>query len=170
MRIGLTRIESPLGPMLLATVDGALVAAEFTGERDPRKWDFARAWPEAEFSWDRDGDAAQRLARYFDGDLGALDGVRVASRGSAFQQRVWAALRAIPCGVTRSYGEVAAAIGEPGAARAVGRANATNPVAIFVPCHRVIGANGALTGYAAGLDRKTWLLRHERALLTASRR
>ena len=102
------------------------------------------------------------LDAYFEGDICALGSLRVAARGTPFQEKVWQGLRAIPPGQTRSYGQLAAAIGRPGASRAVGAANHANPVGIVVPCHRVIGANGALTGYAGGLDRKRWLLEHER--------
>src|SRR5690606_10896038 len=92
-----------------------------------------------------------------------------APRGSEFQQQVWAALRRIPFGETRSYGEIAAALGQPGSARAVGAANRTNPIGIVVPCHRVIGAEGTLTGYAGGIERKKFLLEHEAALAGAMR-
>lgn len=107
------------------------------------------------------------LTAYFAGDLAALGSVPVATGGTDFQRRVWAALRAIPPGETRSYGALAAAIGAPGASRAVGLANGSNPVGIVVPCHRVIGASGALTGYAGGVPRKRWLLEHEGALTPA---
>jgi methylated-DNA-[protein]-cysteine S-methyltransferase len=102
------------------------------------------------------------LGAWFDGELGALDRLAVRTGGTAFQQTVWAALRTIPAGETWTYGRLAAAVGSPKAARAVGLANGANPVAIIVPCHRVIGANGALTGYAGGVERKRWLLAHER--------
>jgi methylated-DNA-[protein]-cysteine S-methyltransferase len=105
-------------------------------------------------------DAARQLAEYFAGERRAFD-LPLAPRGTAFQQRVWHALLAIPYGETRSYGELARAIGRPAAARAVGAANAKNPLAIVVPCHRVIGASGELTGYAGGMSAKRWLLAHE---------
>ena len=112
-----------------------------------------------------DGRAPETVRRaveaYFAGDVRALDGVAVKTGGTDFQRSVWAALRAIPAGETRSYGQLAAAIGSPKAVRAAGLANGQNPVAVIVPCHRVIGANGTLTGYAGGLERKRWLLRHE---------
>ncbi len=101
------------------------------------------------------------LDRYFAGETGALQTVPVATGGTPFQRTVWSALRALPPGRTCSYGQLAAAIGRPGAGRAVGLANGTNPIAIVVPCHRVIGADGTLTGYAGGLWRKRWLLSHE---------
>ncbi|MEG0859866.1 MAG: methylated-DNA--[protein]-cysteine S-methyltransferase [Pseudomonas sp.] len=99
---------------------------------------------------------------YFAGDLHALDNVPVSAGGTAFQQRVWAALRQIPVGATRTYGQIAAMIASPTAARAVGLANALNPVSLAIPCHRLIGSTGALTGYGGGIERKRWLLAHER--------
>ena len=101
------------------------------------------------------------LARYFDGDIAAIDAIACAGRGTPFQERAWAALRRIPAGTTATYGEQASAISAPNAARAVGLANNRNPIAVVVPCHRVIGADGSLTGYAGGLHRKQWLLAHE---------
>ena len=105
--------------------------------------------------------AARALQAYFHGDLAATTVLAVATQGTEFQRRVWAALRRIPIGCTMSYGTLAARIGHPNAARAVGLANASNPIAIAVPCHRVIGANRALTGFSGGLQRKRWLLDHE---------
>lgn len=99
---------------------------------------------------------------YFAGNLHALDGIPVNAGGTAFQQRVWAALCQIPAGTTRTYGQIAAMIASPTAARAVGLANALNPVSLAIPCHRVIGSAGALTGYGGGIERKRWLLEHER--------
>jgi len=99
---------------------------------------------------------------YFAGDLHALDSVPVNAGGTAFQQRVWAALCQIPPGTTRTYGQIAAMIANPTAARAVGLANALNPVSLAIPCHRLIGSTGALTGYGGGIERKRWLLEHER--------
>jgi methylated-DNA-[protein]-cysteine S-methyltransferase len=101
------------------------------------------------------------LAAFFAGEVTRIDALEVRTDGTEFQQAVWAALRAIPAGGTTSYGELARAIGRPGASRAVGRANGSNPIVIVVPCHRVIGANGTLTGYGGGLPRKQWLLEHE---------
>lgn len=105
--------------------------------------------------------AKQALDAYFAGDLHAVNNLPVAAQGTAFQCTVWQALRQIPAGSTSTYGALAAKIGRPAAARAVGAANGGNPIAIVVPCHRVIGANAALTGYAGGLQRKSWLLAHE---------
>jgi methylated-DNA-[protein]-cysteine S-methyltransferase len=104
-----------------------------------------------------------RLASYFDGDIHAIDDIPTATAGTAFQREVWRALRDIPAAETISYGQLAQRIGRHRAVRAVGLANGSNPIGIVVPCHRVIGANGSLTGYGGGLHRKEWLLAHERA-------
>jgi methylated-DNA-[protein]-cysteine S-methyltransferase len=106
------------------------------------------------------------LEAYFAGGLERLDGIECHTGGTSFQRAVWAALRAIPPGRTMSYGALAAALGAPRAVRAVGRANGANPISIVVPCHRVIGADGSLTGYGGGLERKRWLLAHEGATFT----
>jgi methylated-DNA-[protein]-cysteine S-methyltransferase len=108
------------------------------------------------------------LAAYFAGDLRAIEGLPTVLRGTDFQRRVWSALLEIPCGETWSYGQLARHIGNPAAVRAVGLANGANPIGIVVPCHRVIGADGTLTGYGGGLERKRWLLAHERALRRSS--
>lgn len=108
------------------------------------------------------GGLSVALHAYFSGDLSAIADLPVFLDGTAFQKRVWQALREIPCGETRSYGDIARRIGNPAAVRAVGLANGANPVGIVVPCHRVIGANGTLTGYGGGIERKRWLLAHER--------
>ena len=98
---------------------------------------------------------------YFDGDLSSIDGLRVETGGTIFQREVWAALRKIPVGQTLSYGALAAQLGRPNAVRAVGLANGANPIGVVIPCHRVIGADGSLTGYGGGIERKRWLLAHE---------
>ena len=104
---------------------------------------------------------SSRIRAYLAGGLDALDDLAVDAGGTGFQRRVWSALRKIPMGTTVSYGGLAERLGKPTASRAVGLANSLNPVAIVVPCHRVIGADGRLTGYAGGLERKRWLLEHE---------
>jgi len=106
-----------------------------------------------------------KIADYFAGDIKAIDCLPVASFGSPFQKQVWQALRTIPAGTTTSYGELAKQLDKPLASRAVGMANHNNPIAIVVPCHRVIGKNKQLTGYAGGLERKQWLLDHERKFI-----
>lgn len=161
-----SRLESPLGPLLAITAaDGTIHALDF-GDFDARLHRlFARHHPGAAL---QDGPAppalAAAIAAYFAGDLAALDSLPVAGIGSDFQRKVWVALRAIPAGTTHSYGQLAAAIGQPSASRAVGLANGANPIGIVVPCHRVIGTSGALTGYAGGVERKAWLLAHEGAI------
>ncbi len=111
----------------------------------------------------------QAIDSYFAGRLAAIDGLPVRTGGTAFQRAVWRALRDIPCGTTISYAALAQRIGRPQAVRAVGLANGANPVAIVVPCHRVIGSDGTLTGYGGGIERKRWLLAHEHAALPLAR-
>ncbi len=110
------------------------------------------------------GGLSAALARYFKGDLGAIDKLMTDTGGTDFQRKVWRELRCIPCGKTISYAELARRIGKPAAVRAAGTANGANPVSIVIPCHRVIGTDGSLTGYGGGLHRKEWLLAHEKAL------
>jgi methylated-DNA-[protein]-cysteine S-methyltransferase len=117
---------------------------------------------------DGSGRIAGALRDYLAGELGALDAVAVETAGTEFQRRVWRELRRIRPGTTLSYRQLARRIGRPDAVRAVGLANGANPVGVVVPCHRVIGSDGSLTGYAGGLERKRWLLAHEGAIATAS--
>ncbi|MCB9673487.1 MAG: methylated-DNA--[protein]-cysteine S-methyltransferase [Alphaproteobacteria bacterium] len=119
---------------------------------------FADAPPEAQDDADPIG-AGDAVRRYLAGELRALDAIELQLEGTAYQQRVWQAVRGIPPGDTRTYGDIAESLHS--VARAVGRANATNPAPLFVPCHRVVGGSGDLTGYAFGLERKRWLLEHE---------
>jgi methylated-DNA-[protein]-cysteine S-methyltransferase len=160
-------VPSPLGPISLAADGRALVALEF-GSPDALAPRLRARLGEAVALRDA-GDPlglSSRLRAYLAGDLAALADVPADGGGTPFQRRVWAALREIPAGETTTYGAIAARLGVAGdfrAARAVGLANARNPIAIAVPCHRVIGADGSLTGYAGGLERKRWLLAHERA-------
>jgi methylated-DNA-[protein]-cysteine S-methyltransferase len=107
------------------------------------------------------GGAATALRRYFDGDLTSLDGIQVELHGTPFQRQVWETLRSVRAGTTISYAALARRVGAPSAVRAVGAANGANPVAIVLPCHRIIGSDGSLTGYGGGLNRKRWLLNHE---------
>jgi methylated-DNA-[protein]-cysteine S-methyltransferase len=111
------------------------------------------------------GGLSDKFRDYFEGDLSAIDNLPSATAGTEFQREVWQTLRTIPCGQVMHYGQLAELLGRPGAARAVGAANGSNPVSIVVPCHRVIGRNGTMTGYAGGVGRKEWLLRHEGYLL-----
>jgi methylated-DNA-[protein]-cysteine S-methyltransferase len=148
--------------LLVTDEDGALRALEFA-ENETRMRELLRRYY-GEYAIE-EGAAPASLKRalkaYFDGDIAALAEVRTATAGTAFQRAVWNALRAIPAGTTISYGQLAANIGRRGASRAVGAANGANPIPIVVPCHRVIGADGSLTGFGSGLDRKQWLLDHE---------
>jgi methylated-DNA-[protein]-cysteine S-methyltransferase len=162
------RIETPVGELaLVADEQGRLQALGFCTRhlrmeqvlgRRPSKQRYALV-PATNPSG-----LSAAIRRYFQGDLTAIDDLPVVLNGTEFQRRVWRALRKIPCGETRSYGDIAKDIGNPAAVRAVGLANGANPVGIVVPCHRVIGADGTLTGYAGGIERKRWLLAHERRL------
>ena len=159
----LDRMATPLGDVLLVTDEqGAVRALDFADHEPRMRRLLARHAPGSGLM---EGRAPERVrsavTAWFGGDLRALDGLSVKTAGTPFQREVWAALRAIPAGETRSYGQLAAAVGRPAAVRAVGLANGANPVGVIVPCHRVIGANGTLTGYAGGLERKRWLLNHE---------
>jgi methylated-DNA-[protein]-cysteine S-methyltransferase len=163
----LDRIATPVGEVLLVTDgDGAVRALDFV-DYEPRMMRLlARHAPETDLIAGRAPEPVRgAVEAYFAGNARALDGLTVKTGGTAFQRSVWAALRAIPAGETRSYGQLAAAIGSPKAVRAAGLANGQNPIAVIVPCHRVIGANGTLTGYAGGLERKRWLLAHEGAAI-----
>lgn len=161
----LERVATPTGEVLLVTdAQGAVRALDFAGYEERMTRLLRRHWGEATLLEGRAPTAVRAAVEaYFGGDLAALDGLEVRTGGTVFQRAVWAALRAIPAGETRTYGQLAAAIGSPRAVRAAGLANGQNPVAVIVPCHRVIGANGTLTGYAGGIERKRWLLAHETA-------
>ena len=163
----LDRVATPVGEVLLVTDgEGAVRALDFADYEARMTRLLARHAPGAALVEGRAPETVRRAVEaWFGGDLTALDGLTVKTGGTAFQRTVWAALRAIPAGETRSYGQLAAAIGAPKAVRAAGLANGQNPVAVIVPCHRVIGADGTLTGYAGGLERKRWLLKHEGAAI-----
>jgi methylated-DNA-[protein]-cysteine S-methyltransferase len=171
-RITLDRIETPIGPILVATDDeGVLRAVDFWDDEASLRRLLRRQYGElAVESGQSPAPVRRAFEDYFAGDIRALDALRVETVGAAFQRKVWAALRRIPAGETRSYGEIAKEIGEPGAARAVGMANGQNPIPIVVPCHRVIGADGSLTGFGGGLPRKRWLLNHEGAPFKENRK
>ncbi|MEV5238610.1 methylated-DNA--[protein]-cysteine S-methyltransferase [Streptomyces cinnamoneus] len=152
-----TVIDSPYGELTLVAADGVLCGLYMTGQRHrPPEESFGERDDEGPFP-----EAARQLAAYFAGDTTRFD-LPLRLDGTPFQRRVWEALRQIPYGQTLSYGELAARIGSPGASRAVGLANGKNPIGIIVPCHRVIGSTGSLTGYGGGLDRKRRLLAFER--------
>ena len=156
---------SPIGRILLASDGESLWALDFAGCEARMRALLERKYGAVEY---RNGSDPLRLKRllsdYFDGDLRACDSTRVHIEGSAFQQSVWDGLRAIPAGQTWTYGHLATHLNSPKAARAVGHASSLNPVAIIIPCHRLVGASSALTGYAGGIERKRWLLKHEGAL------
>ncbi len=152
---------TPVGELSVAVnADGALVAAAFGNvARLRQRFDAGQLVRDPA----RLAAVARQVAEYFAGDRDAFD-LPLAPSGTDFQQAVWKALQEIPSGETRTYGELAAALGHDGAARAVGRANATNPICLFIPCHRVIGRDGSLTGFAFGEEIKRQLLEHEGAL------
>lgn len=167
LKLLLERATTPLGQMLIATDEqGRLRLLDWQDFEDRLHLLLRRQYPRqsVELHETRQvSGAMQAMQAYWDGDLAAINTVPTATGGTAFQQEVWAALRSIPAGETLSYRELALRIGRPKAVRAVGLANGANPVSIVVPCHRVIGADGSLTGYGGGLDRKRWLLQHEGA-------
>jgi len=150
-------VDSPLGPLTLVVDDDGALCGVYLDDQRHRPDVAALGVPDDSVA----PDAVAQLAEYFAGSRRVFD-LALAPRGTDFQRRVWAGLAAIPHGETRTYGELAAALGAPGASRAVGAATGRNPLSIVVPCHRLVGAGGALTGYAGGTDRKRWLLAHER--------
>lgn len=160
--ISLRELDSPIGVLTLAARGERVCLLHFGGDGlDVRRY-LSRWYPSETVGLHADpAGAAGVLDTYFKGVLGAIDGIQVEMNGTPFQQRVWQALRSVRPGTTASYSEVARTIGAPAAIRAVGAANGANPIAVIVPCHRVIGSNGTLTGYGGGLERKRWLLRHE---------
>lgn len=162
-RFGLDRLSTPIGIALLVTdADGALRALDWD-DYELRMRQLLRLHYGTFELDDRPAPAAIRLALsgYFEGDLGQLSKVAWRVAGTPFQRRVWTALAGIPAGTTMSYGALATRIGTPRAIRAVGHANGSNPISVVLPCHRLIGADGALVKYGGGLARKRWLLRHE---------
>lgn len=161
------RYASPVGEIILITdQDGVLRVLDFDDHEPRMQRLLKRHYGEAALT-DGPTPAAVReaLDRYFAGELEAIDDLPTRTGGTDFQRTVWAALRGIPAGQTWSYGQLALHIGSPKAVRAVGLANGANPIGLVVPCHRVIGANGSLTGYGGGIERKRWFLEHERTAL-----
>lgn len=156
-----TTVDSPIGPLRLVGRDGVLIGLHLAAHEKCPPTDPAWIDDEAPFK-----DVAQQLDEYFAGTRTDFD-VEVDLAGTPFQQDVWRALQAIPYGETISYAELARRIERPAAVRAVGSANGRNPVSIIVPCHRVIGADGSLTGYGWGTTNKAWLLDHERASMAS---
>ncbi|HLK20618.1 MAG TPA: methylated-DNA--[protein]-cysteine S-methyltransferase [Bryobacteraceae bacterium] len=166
MLLDYDEFESPIGKVVFASIAEGICGLGFEGYE--KRWGpiFERRWGSFEL---RQGSDPHRLKpilkRYFAGDVDSLDSVPVTLGGAPFQQKVWKELRKIRAGETRTYGELARILGNPQASRAVGHANAVNPVSLIVPCHRVVGST-SLTGYGGGLERKQWLLRHEGAQLS----
>ena len=151
-----TVIDSPYGPLTLVATDGVLSGLYMSGQRHRPPEETFGELDESPFA-----EAEEQLAAYFGGELKEFT-LELRMDGTPFQRSVWDGLRRIPYGETRSYGQLADALGNPAASRAVGLANGRNPIGIIVPCHRVVGANGSLTGYGGGLDRKRRLLEFER--------
>jgi methylated-DNA-[protein]-cysteine S-methyltransferase len=164
LQLLMDRIDTPIGEMLiLADRDGNLRATDWT-EHEARM----RRLLQLQYGNGLRLEPTQNLhgltdaiSRYFAGELAAIETLPVQTGGTRFQREVWRALREIPCGTTVSYAQLAERIGRPAAVRAVGLANGSNPAGVVVPCHRVIGSNGSLTGYGGGIERKRWLLEHE---------
>jgi methylated-DNA-[protein]-cysteine S-methyltransferase len=160
--VDVTTIASPVGKLTVAA-HGTRVCLVHFGPASARVKASLAAWyPDTAISPAADpGGAVSVLERYFGGDLDSLDEIEVDLHGTSFQRSVWMALRSVKSGTTLSYSQLAARVGAPSAVRAVGAANGANPVAVILPCHRIIGSNGSLTGYGGGLERKRWLLDHE---------
>jgi methylated-DNA-[protein]-cysteine S-methyltransferase len=159
--------DTPIGTMVLMACDTVLLLLEFEDATDRVAREVAKRFGAIEIvGMANPFGFSERLKAYFAGDLPAIDGIETDGGGTDFQQRVWAELKRIPCGTTISYGELARRLGDRNAMRAVGLANGRNPISIVVPCHRVIGADGSMTGYGGGINRKIWLLRHEGAAAT----
>ena len=156
MKLSFAELDSPIGAIRVVVHQGAVCALGWNIDDDLKRrfGKDLRLEPGAE-------EEAARITAYLAGDLRAFNGMALDAAGTGFQRAVWALLLEIPAGQTWSYGELARRLGRPSASRAVGAANGANPIAIAVPCHRVIGASGALTGYGSGIERKRWLLAHE---------
>ena len=169
LHLRIDQFQTPIGELkLIADHDGNLRAIDWTDYTD-------RLLRLLQRHYGKDGFALQpahnpsglsdALRSYFSGELTSIDQLPTQTSGTPFQREVWRALRQIACGTTISYQQLAEQIGRPSAVRAVGLANGSNPIGVVVPCHRVIGANGSLTGYGGGIERKRWLLQHEHATL-----
>lgn len=160
------RIETPIGEMLLVARDGVLLLLEFGDATDRVAREMRARFGDVELQPASNPFGLSDIIRdYFAGNIYAIDDLLTDGGGTDFEKQVWAELRRIPCGTTVSYGSIARKLGDLQLSRAVGTANGRNPIAIVVPCHRVIGADGSMTGYGGGIARKEWLLRHEGALL-----
>jgi len=163
----LDRLQTPIGTALLVTDTGGVLRALDWEEYEPRMKELLRLQYGAVVLEEvrSPKDLRSALTAYFKGDLDSLKTIKWRVAGTPFQQKVWTALPKIPVGTTMSYGALAAKLNAPNAMRAVGHANGSNPISVVVPCHRLIGANGALVKYGGGLERKRWLLEHEGVML-----
>ncbi|NEQ49329.1 MAG: methylated-DNA--[protein]-cysteine S-methyltransferase [Leptolyngbya sp. SIO3F4] len=168
--LDLTKVASPIGDILLVTDSEALVSLDYEGyehrmmrllEKRYGAFDLVDSTGQNNNNELNLDHLIEQIQSYLKGDLTAIDHIPVKPGGTAFQAKVWQTLRSIPAGTVISYGELAHQINNPAAVRAVGTTNGLNPISIVLPCHRVIGANGSLTGYAGGIERKRWLLEHE---------
>ena len=159
------RLPTPAGEMIvIADAEGNLRVIDWTEHESRMKQLLDRQYGKGTYTLTparNPGGLSSAMRRYFKGDRAVIDRLPVKTAGTPFQRSVWKALRKIKCGTTISYAELARRIGRPKAVRAVGLANGQNPIGVVVPCHRVIGSNGSLTGYGGGLPRKKWLLEHE---------
>ena len=160
LRLFQEQVSSPLGPVLLVSSQSGLVALDF----DESRLHLLLRRRFFDFRLEPGGSFAGAVTAYFYGSFRELSQAPLDLGGTPFQRREWSALREIPVGQTRSYAQLAALLGNPKASRAVGLANALNPISLAIPCHRLVGSSGKLTGYAGGLERKAWLLRHEGAI------
>ncbi|MEO1402258.1 MAG: methylated-DNA--[protein]-cysteine S-methyltransferase [Cyanobacteria bacterium J06635_1] len=161
------RVESPMGQILVVTHGDILCSVDFEDYEDRMMALLKKRYGEVDLEeGGQPSGVCDRIRTYLSGDLHSLDDIPTETGGTEFQQQVWQALRRIPPGSVITYGDLAQQIGRPKAVRAVGMTNGLNPIAIVLPCHRVVGANGKLTGYAGGLERKQWLLAHEGVELT----
>jgi len=167
LQLSVDRLDTPIGEMLIvADQEGRLRATDWTEHEDRMHRSLRLQYGQNGFrlqSVHNLNRLTHAISRYFAGQLAAIDSLPVETGGTPFQRAVWHALRNIACGTTISYAQLAWNIGRPKAVRAVGLANGSNPIGVVVPCHRVIGADGSLTGYGGGIERKRWLLRHEGA-------
>ena len=155
-------IDSPIGTIVIVVDDGRLCSLDYTDHEARMMTLLQRRYGPVDLVPTADPSSfSSRIRAYLAGDHSSLDAIPVSTEGTAFQQEVWSALRGIPPGTTMSYGALAKQLGRPAAPRAVGSANALNPISLVIPCHRLIGANASLTGYGGGLERKRWLLKHE---------
>jgi methylated-DNA-[protein]-cysteine S-methyltransferase len=160
VNLQIEKVPCPIGEILLVFDAVSLRALDFSDFEDRMHRLLKRHYGNVDLTSGHTP-IRKQIEAYFEGDLMAITRIPVQTAGTTFQRDVWKALTAIPPGTTKTYGEIAAGIERPKAVRAVGAANGANPVGIVVPCHRVIGADGSLTGYGGGMDRKKWLLAHE---------